>query len=495
MLETLTTGFKNARDRLTGAKNLSEGNVSEALRNVRMSLLEADVDFEVVKDFLERVKSRSLGEKVETRIRDSSGRLRKVTPGQHFIAICQEELIDLMGPTGAELKSKKGVISILLAGLQGVGKTTVAGKLARHLKEEGRYPLLVAADTYRPAAAEQLVTLGKSIDVAVHVGSKDQTPVDICGEAEQRLETENFDSILYDTAGRTVLDADMMSEIQEISTTVSPSETLFVCDSLMGRDAVNVAKAFHESLPLDGLILTKLDGDARGGAALAIKSVTGVPIKFLSTGETLDKLESFRPEGIASRILGMGDIVGLVQDFEAVVDADKAEQEAERLLSGNFGMDDLLKQLRTIQKMGSIKEVLGKLPMMGGMADQVDPKELLKVESIIQSMTVQERKSPEVIETSRANRIAKGCGRTSKDVTSLIQRFNQMRDFMSQMGSGKGPFGKLSGAMGGGGSLPFDQSLIGAAAPKNVKAEAKRRQAQKRKRKQSRKDRKKRRKK
>lgn len=495
MLETLTTGFKNARDRLTGAKKLSEENVSEAIRSVRMSLLEADVDFEVVKNFLATVKNRSLGEEVKTKTRDASGRLRKVTPGQHFIAICQEELVDLMGPAGAQLKSNEGVISILLAGLQGVGKTTIAGKLARHLKEDGRRPLLVAADTYRPAAAEQLVTLGNSIGVPVHIGSKGEAPVDICKEAEARLRTENFDAILYDTAGRTILDTDMMSEIQQIESITSPSEVLLVCDALMGRDAVNVAKAFHESLPLDGLILTKLDGDARGGAALAAKSITGVPIKFIGTGETLDRLEPFRPEGIASRILGMGDIVGLVQDFEAVVDSEKAEQEAQRLLSGKFGMDDLLQQLKTIQKMGSIREVLGKLPMMGGIADKVDPGELLKVESVIQSMTATERKSPEIIEGSRAKRIANGCGRTAKDVTSLIQRFNQMRDFMSQMGSGKGPFGKMAGALGSGGDLSLDSAMFGSPESKNAKMDSKRRQAQKRKRKQARKDRKKRRKK
>jgi signal recognition particle subunit SRP54 len=497
MLETLTTGFKNARERLAGARQLTDDNVAEALRDVRMSLLEADVDFEVVKSFLARVKERSLGEKVKTRVRDASGRVHRVTAGQHFISICEQELAELMGPVDPELPSKDGCVSIMLAGLQGVGKTTVAGKLAKHLTAQGKKTLLVAADTYRPAAVDQLQTLGARIDVPVHIGEAGQAPPAICAAARARLRAEGFGAVIYDTAGRLAVDESLMAELEEIHRETDPAHTLLVCDALMGRDAVNVAKAFHEQLPLDGLILTKLDGDARGGAALAIKAVTGVPIKFLGTGEALDRLEAFRPEGLASRILGMGDVVGLVQDFEAVVDADQAEKDAERLLSGRFGMDDLLSQLRVIQKMGPLRDVLGKLPMFGDMAEKVDPQELVRVESMIQSMTPRERKLPEEIDASRTRRIARGSGRSEKDVTGLIERFGQMRDLMGQLGSGKGPFGKmgLGGLAGAGAGGPGNPNMLGgfggAAAPR---VDNKRRQAQKRKRKQARKDRKKRRK-
>ncbi len=497
MLETLTTGFKNARERLAGARQLTDENVGEALRDVRMSLLEADVDFEVVKSFLARVKERSLGEKVKTRVKDAAGRVHRVTPGQHFVSICEQELAELMGPVDPELSPKDGVASIMLAGLQGVGKTTVAAKLAKHLSDQGKKTLLVAADTYRPAAVDQLITLGGRIHIPVHTGAPGDAPPAICAAARERVRREGFTAVIYDTAGRLAVDESLMAELAEIHRETAPAHTLLVCDALMGRDAVNVAKAFHEQLPLDGLILTKLDGDARGGAALAIKAVTGVPIKFLGTGEALDRLESFRPEGLASRILGMGDVVGLVQDFEAVVDADQAEKDAEKLLSGRFGMDDLLSQLRVIQKMGPLRDVLGKLPMFGDMAEKVDPQELVRVESMIQSMTPRERKLPEEIDASRARRIARGSGRSEKDVNGLIERFGQMRDLMGQLGSGKGPFGKmgLGGLAGAGAGGMGDPSMLGgfggAAAPR---VDNKRRQAQKRKRKQARKDRKKRRK-
>jgi len=502
MLETLTKGFTNAREKLSGVRELTEENIDQSLRDVRMSLLEADVDLTVVKDFLATVKQRSLGEKVGTRVRDAAGRTRKVTPGQHFVKICEEELTALMGPVDPSLAhGAGGVTSLMLVGLQGVGKTTVAGKLARYLKGQKRRPLLVAADVYRPAAVLQLQQLGKRLEVEVHSGAEGEKPVDICASAAERARREGFDAIVYDTAGRLAVDDALMAELEDITRVASPANTLLVCDALMGRDAINVAKAFSERLDIDGLVLTKLDGDARGGAALAVKAVTGVPIKFIGTGEGLDRLEPFRPEGLASRILGMGDIVGLVRDFDEVVDEKEAEEDAERLLKGRFGLEDLLKQLRTIQKLGPLREVVAKLPMFGGLADQVDESELGRVEALIQSMTPAERAQPEMIDKRRASRIARGSGRRSNDVRALIERFVQMRDMMRQLGKKGGLLSKLPG-MGGqlaGAGLPGDMdpaSLMaamggGAAGGPGLRAATKQRARSKGKRKQARKARRK----
>jgi len=447
MFETLTRGFTAAREKLGGTRELTEANVDASLRDVRMSLLEADVDLAVVKDFLARVKQRALGEKVETRVRDASGRQLRVTPGQHFIKICEEELTQLMGPVEPTLANDpRGTTSVVLLGLQGVGKTTVAAKLARHLARERRRVLLVAADVQRPAAVLQLQQLGARIEVPVHTGAPGERPVAICASAARRARDEGFDAIVYDTAGRLAIDEELMQELAEIHRVTAPANTLLVCDALMGRDAVQVAKTFHERLPLDGLILTKLDGDARGGAALAVKAVTGVPIRFIGTGEALDRLEPFRPEGMASRILGMGDVVGLVRDFEQVVDQAEAEKDAERLLAGRFGLEDLLKQLQMIQKLGPLREVFAKLPMFGSIADQVDERELVKVEALIRSMTPGERAQPEIIDKSRASRIARGSGRRSKEVRELVGRFGQMREMMAAVGGrGGGLLSRIPG--------------------------------------------------
>jgi signal recognition particle subunit SRP54 len=460
VLETVTQGFKNATDRLRGVRELTEASIDEALRDVRLSLLEADVDLALTRSFLARVKERSLGAKVETKVRDRTGRQIRVTPGQHFIKICEEELAQLMGPVDPSLARSAGIVSVLLAGLQGVGKTTISAKLAVHLRKQGRKPLLVAADVYRPAAIDQLKTLGASIGVPVHTGEPGEQPPAICAFA--RAKREGFDAIVYDTAGRLAVDDALMVELEQIVAAVAPANKLLVCDALMGRDAVNVAKAFADRIALDGVILTKLDGDARGGAALSVKAVTGVPIKFLGTGETVDRLEEFRPEGLASRILGMGDIVGLVKDFEEVIDEKEAEADAARLLKGSFGLDDLLKQMRMIQKLGPLKDVFSKLPGIGQIADQLDDGELVKVESMIQSMTRGERAKPSLIDKSRARRIAAGSGRKTSEVEQLVDRFMQMRKLMGALGQQGGLLSRMSGgfpgaggpSLGGGGAMP-----------------------------------------
>ncbi len=507
MLETVTQGFKNATERLRGVRELDEASIEEALRDVRMSLLEADVDLKVTRSFLASVKERALGEKIQTRVRDRAGRKIRITPGQHFVKICEEELTSLMGPVDPSLAKRAGLVSIMLAGLQGVGKTTIAAKLAVHLEKQGKKPLLVAADIYRPAAVDQLKTLGASIGVPVHHGGEGELPPAICAAAFARARAEGFDAIIYDTAGRLAVDDELMQELEEIVRDVDPANKLLVCDALMGRDAVNVASAFAERIALDGVVLTKLDGDARGGAALAVKAVTGVPIKFLGTGEAVDRLEEFRPEGLASRILGMGDIVGLVKDFEEVVDEKEAEADAEKILKGRFGLDDLLKQMRMIQKLGPLKEVFSKMPMFGGIADQVDEGELKKVESMIQSMTPAERTDPKLIDKSRASRIARGCGRKVSDIEGLVQRFMQMRKMMGTLGKQGGLLGGLGGAMGGGspamgggpGMMPpmgMDPSMmLGGRSGSSATKKRSDPKARKNKRKQQRKSRKKKRKK
>jgi signal recognition particle subunit SRP54 len=498
MLETLTRGFEAARDRLRGVRTLDEENVDEALRDVRTALLEADVDFQVTRDFLARVKQRALGEKVETRARDAHGNLLRVTPGQHFVRVCQDELTALMGPVDPALARRDGTLSVMLIGLQGVGKTTVAAKLARYLAREASRPLLVAADVQRPAAVLQLQQLGAQIGVAVHADEPGERAPAICARAAERARREGFDAVVYDTAGRLAIDDELMGELEEVRAATRPANVLLVCDALMGRDAVQVARAFAERLPVDGLILTKLDGDARGGAALAVKAATGVPIKFLGTGESVERLEPFRPEGLASRILGMGDVVGLVRDFESVVDQRRAEADAERLLRGQFSMEDLLGQLRTIQRLGPLREVFAKLPMFGSLADKVDGDELGRIEAIIHSMTRSERHDPELLvrERGRSARVARGSGRPVKEVGELVKRFAQMREVMAALGSGGGllsripGLGRLAGA--GGGGAGFDPSaLLAAPGAGRARSAARDRKSEKRKRKQARKDRRK----
>jgi signal recognition particle subunit SRP54 len=472
VLETLAKGFRAARERLTGVAELTDEVIEDALRDVRLSLLEGDVEFRVVKRFLERVKEAARGKQVELRAKSKEYGARSITPDQAFIAICQDELIKMMGPVDTELRwAKKGPTGIMMVGLQGSGKTTSVGKLARWLeKTKDKKPLLVAADIYRPAAIDQLQTLGRQLGMPVFT-LEGKDPVTICREAATRAAQDGCDVIIYDTAGRLAIDEPLMQELEDIDKAATPANIFLVLDAMTGQDAVNVAETFNQRLNLDGVIMTKLDGDARGGAALSVKEITGKPIKFLGMGESLDKLEEFRPEGLASRILGMGDIVGLVKDFEQVVDAEKAEEDALRMLKGKFDMQDFLEQIRLIQKMGSLKDLFEKLPFFGGNLPEgvnLDDRELTKIEAMISSMTREERTNPQVFvattwedftatsgrqakrrradfNPSRVRRVSKGSGRSEHEVKELLQKFAQMRQMMVQLGASTGLMGKIPG--------------------------------------------------
>jgi signal recognition particle subunit SRP54 len=437
MLEILSKGFNQARDRLQGRIELTEANLEDALRDIRVSLLEADVNYTVVKDFIAHVKEKALGEVVETKV-SYKGQKLKASPEDHFINICYEELVSLMGPVDTSIKrGSQPVSSIMLVGLQGSGKTTTAGKLARFLETQEKKPLLVAADPYRPAAVEQLRVIGSSLNLPVFF--KDDTPPpELCRQAIAYARENGCDTAIFDTAGRLAIDDSLMMELEDIVKSTRPENIFLVCDAMIGQDSVKTAQEFNRRLDLSGFILTKLDGDARGGAALSIKELTGKPIKFLGMGESLDKLEEFRPEGLASRILGFGDVVGLMQDFERVVDEKKAEEDAMRMLKGAFTLDDFLEQLQSIKKMGSLSDLVEKIPGFSQITKgaSVDDRELVKVESIINSMTIKERQQPTVLNESRVTRISKGSGRTRREVHDLMKRFNMMRDVMKKIGGG-----------------------------------------------------------
>lgn len=439
MLEILSRGFRDARQYLQGMRTLNEENLGEALKIVRMSLLEADVEFHVTRSFLDRVKEQAIGEIVQVKVKHKEKKL-KVTPGDHFITLCHDELVRLMGPADVSLSFRsKPVSSVMLVGLQGSGKTTTAAKIARFVMKSGKRPMLVAADVYRPAAVEQLKKLGKDLNVPVYSNGGAHPP-SICKTAQMQAAELGCDVTIFDTAGRLTVDENLMEELHQIEELTSPDNVLLVCDSMIGQESVNVAKAFNEKITLTGFVLTKLDGDARGGAAISIKEATGVPIKFLGMGEGIDRLEEFRPDGLASRILGFGDVVGLVKGFEEVVDEKKAEEDAMRMLQGHFTFNDFLSQIRTIKKMGPLKDVVEKLPFFqGGVPSQTnfDDYELVKIESMINSMTPSERKSPDSISDSRVKRIAKGSGRQENEVRDLLSKFKDMRDLMSAMGGGK----------------------------------------------------------
>ncbi len=460
MLETLSKGFRTARLKLQGKAELTEENIANALRDVRVSLLEADVDLAVVKGFLETVRTRAVGEVVKLKVDRAGHGLpagMAVTPADHFIKICHDELVALMGPVDSSLSIGENPALIMMVGLQGSGKTTTAGKLAKRLKAEGKSPLLVAADIYRPAAIDQLMTLGRKLGIPVF-SIKGMKPVELCKMAVQQARNVGRDVVIFDTAGRLAIDDVLMAELEQIKATTNPENILFVCDAMIGQDAVRTAAEFDRRLSFTGFIINKLDGDARGGAALSIKQVTGKPIKFLGMGETLDKLDDFRPEGLADRILGFGDVVGLMKDFEQVVDQKTAERDAQKMLQGDFTFEDFQRQIKMIKQMGSLRTIFEKLPGLGGMLDQIPPealddRELVKVEAMIQSMTKEERRNPDILEGSRMERISRGSGRPMKEVEGLLERFLQTRAMMAQMGQ-SGMFNGMMPGMGGGGGFP-----------------------------------------
>ena len=447
MFDAIAKGFRQAKNRLAGLTELTESNIDSALREVRLSLLEADVELGVVKAFLARVKDKALGEVVRIKAKGPAGDSMKVSAADQFVKICHDELIEFMTGEGPALvyAEKSGRDSrptgIMMVGLQGSGKTTSTAKLARWLQKENHKPMLVAADMQRPAAVEQLQILGKSIDVPVF-SIPGESPVTICERAEAEAVRLGCDVILYDTAGRLAIDEKLMQELADIKTKTKPDNIYLVVDAMIGQDAVKVSKGFHDTLGLTGVILTKLDGDARGGAALSVKEVTGAAVRFAGVGEGVDKFEEFRPEGMASRVLGMGDVVGLMKDFEEVIDQEKAAEDAMKMLQGDFSLDDFLQQIKMIQKMGSLKDLVGKIPGMDQLPADVnlDDNELVKIEAMISSFTTFERKDPNALirEPNRVARIAKGSGVPDQAVSELVQRFLFMKQMMSSMGGGMG---------------------------------------------------------
>jgi signal recognition particle subunit SRP54 len=446
VLETVAKGFKAARNKLKGRTEITSEVVDDALRDIRVSLLEADVAFDVVKRFVARVREKAVGEVVETSVKTARGKV-KVSPQDHFIKICHDELEGLMGPVDTSLRyAERGPTGIMMVGLQGSGKTTTAGKLASKLKKDGKRPMLVAADIYRPAAVDQLKILGEQLGVPVFHQAGLQPP-ELCRQALEAAARENANVLIYDTAGRLAIDDALMTELEQIKAAVGPQNVLLVVDAMIGQDAVRTAAEFDRRLSLDGFILTKLDGDARGGAALSIKEVTGKPIKFLGMGETLDKLEEFRPDGLASRILGFGDVVGLMKDFEAHVDAEKAEADAEKILSGEFTLQDFVEQIQLVRKMGPLGELMEKFPIFGDLPQgfQFDDQALGKIVAMVGSMTPAERARPDSIADSRLKRIAKGSGRTEKEVRDLLKQYNAMKAVMKTVGSAPGLLSRLPG--------------------------------------------------
>ena len=449
MFDTISEGFKSARQALSGKATLTAENIAPALESIRRSLLDADVDYEVSKGFLNRVKDKALGTEISVRAGKGQDR-KRISPGDYFTSICEDELTALMGPVDDKISFANGRPTvILMVGLQGSGKTTSTAKLTKLLQTEyKRKPLLVAADIYRPAAIQQLKVLGQKLNAPVFSleGAK---PTEIATKALAHARENGFDTVLIDTAGRVTVDDALMQELSDIKTLVKPDHIYLVLDAMIGQDAVRTASAFNDRLDISDVIITKLDGDARGGAALSVKQVVGKAIKFVGTGEDLARLESFRPEGMASRILGMGDVVGLVKDFEKVVDKDR-EDETMRMLQGQFSFKDFYEQISMIQKMGSLKDLIAKLPMQGMIPKgvNVDDGELLKIKTMIDSMSEQERLRPQVLNASRVRRIALGSGRKEKEVQDLITKFKSMQQMMGKMGKGLGMLGKIPG-MGG----------------------------------------------
>ncbi|NAW66343.1 signal recognition particle protein [Photobacterium halotolerans] len=453
MFDNLTERLSSTLKNISGRGRLTEDNIKDTLREVRMALLEADVALPVVRDFVKRVKERAVGTEVS----------KSLTPGQEFIKIVQAELEAVMGDTNEalDLASQPPAV-ILMAGLQGAGKTTSVGKLGKLLKERNKKKVLVvSADVYRPAAIKQLETLASDIGIDFFPSSPDQKPVAIAQAAIEHGKRKFYDVVIVDTAGRLHVDEAMMDEIKAVHKIANPVETLFVVDAMTGQDAANTAKAFNEALPLTGVILTKVDGDARGGAALSVRHITGKPIKFLGVGEKTDALEPFHPDRVASRILGMGDVLSLIEDLERNVDKEKAEQLAKKFKEKKgFDLEDFRGQLQQMKNMGGMMGMMDKLPGMsqlpGNIKDQVDDKIFVQMEAIINSMTTKERERPELIKGSRKKRIAAGSGTQVQDVNRLLKQFTQMQKMMKKMQKGgmKNMMRNMKGMMPGGGMFP-----------------------------------------
>ena len=450
MFDSLSSKLQGAFKNLRGLGKISEDNISEALREVRMALLEADVNFKVAKEFLGRVKEKSLGEEV----------LTSVQPGQQIVKIIHDELVTLLGDTNAKLETGGNPTCIMMVGLHGAGKTTSSGKLAKLIKKQGRQPLLVAADVYRPAAMDQLETLGQQVDVPVLAlkGEKDVQKIARAAMEEARAQACNV--LIFDTAGRLQIDEDLVQELIDLKGLIKPQEILLVLDAATGQEAVSVATHFDEALGITGSILTKLDGDARGGAALSLKSVTGRPIKFVGVGEKLDEFESFHPERMAGRILGMGDVVSLVEKAAEAIEEDEAARMEEKLRKGEFSLEDFLEQMRAMKKLGPLENIVGMLP--GGDAALKDADldkgqaELRRMEALICAMTPKERRQPNILNASRRRRIATGTGAKVSELNSMLNKFFQMQQMMKKMGKmqkmmakmGGGDLGGLGGLMG-----------------------------------------------
>ncbi len=440
MFETLTGRLNQIFDNLRKRGKLSEADVDAALKEVRLALIEADVHFSVVKSFIAKVRERAVGAEVS----------KALNPGQQIVKIVNEELIVMLGePAPLNLSGAKPRV-VMMVGLQGAGKTTVTGKLARLLKSKGERILMVAGDPYRPAAVKQLQQLGERVGVEV-MADTSIAPQELAKRALDKAEKGGYSLMLVDTAGRSQMDAQLMDELKAIHANVKPAETLLVIDSMIGQEALNIAQGFKETIDLTGLVLTKMDGDSRGGAAISIRSVTGVPIKFIGTGEKLDALETYDPSRLSSRILGMGDVIGLIERAEAAYDAETAEKQAQKLMKGDFSLEDWLEQMKQMKKMGPLAQIMEMLPgQMGQAARNIDPnlieKEFKQSEAIIYSMTLKERRNPDILNASRRRRIAAGCGMDVQDVNRLIKRFREAQKMMKtlQKSGGKG-LGRLFG--------------------------------------------------
>ena len=415
--------------KLSGKARISESDLNEMLREVKLALLEADVNFKVVKEFINNIHDKALGQDV----------LKSLTPGQQVVKIVKDELIELLGGTDSKIAfTPNPPTIIMLVGLQGSGKTTTAGKLANLLRKQGKKPLLVACDVYRPAAIKQLQVVGAQLNIPVYANEGEKDVVKIARQAKEIAISKLNDVLIIDTAGRLQIDEVLMTELKNIKSNVKPHEILLVVDSMTGQEAVNIAQKFNEDLGIDGVVLTKLDGDTRGGAAISVKKVTGKPIKFIGTGEKLNEFEDFHPDRMASRILGMGDVLSLIEQAEDQFDKEEAERLQKKLAKNKeFDLDDYLSQLRQIKRMGSFSALLKKLPGMGKFADQVDDRELVKIEAIISSMTKEERQNPKLLNASRRQRIARGSGTEVQDINKFMKSFEMTQDMMKKMRSGK----------------------------------------------------------